>query len=288
MPFAPPLGHRSEEIPMRHRTFRVVLPLLAAFLVVQGARAEPPGAATGASPRPVAVVLSQPVDASEIEPRPEVARERGAALDAEAFAQWQLQARARQLAALVQARLLDAYAKRFRLEPTEDELRPILRPMEDIPSQVEESMRQFRQKRRAEIQKKLEAPDLDPAERARLTAELAQVERPSTISKAEILAGNRKFASTLVQSWKVQRSLYRRYGGRVLLSSFGTHVAVDAMKRFLQEEEKRGSFEIHDPGLRAAFWAAVAEETWADGVVTGRSADEVFAAPPWRAKERRR
>ena len=31
------------------------------------------------------------------------------------------------------------------------------------------------------------------------------------------------------------------------------------MKRFLQEEEKRGSFAIDDPDLRAAFWTAVAE-----------------------------
>ena len=27
--------------------------------------------------------------------------------------------------------------------------------------------------------------------------------------------------------------------------------------------------------------------TWADGVVTGPSADEVFAKPPWQAEERR-
>src|SRR5262245_20375359 len=132
---------------MRHRTFFVVLTLLAIFLVVQTAQAEPPGSATGSSLRPVAGVLSQRVDGSEIEPRPEVARQKGAGLDAEAFARWQLQARAQQLAALVQVRLLDAYAKRFRLEPTEAELRPLLRSMQDIPNQVEESMRQFRQRR---------------------------------------------------------------------------------------------------------------------------------------------
>ena len=93
--------------------------------------------------------------------------------------------------------------------------------------------------------------------------------------------------SALVQNWKVQRSLYRRYGGKVLLSSFGFNVAIDATNQFLREEEKRGSFEVFDPALRAAFWKAVTEETWADGVVTGPSADEVFAKPPWQAEERR-
>lgn len=143
-------------------------------------------------------------------------------------------------------------------------------------------MRQVRQRRLAEIRKKLEAPDLDPVERERLTAELADWERTSPDRDAEILEGSHKMMSALVQNWKVQRSLYQRYGGRVLVSSFGFNVAIDAMKRFLREEEKRGSFEVFDPDLRAALWRAVADETWADGVATGRRADELFATPPWQ------
>jgi len=80
----------------------------------------------------------------------------------------------------------------------------------------------------------------------------------------------------------------RSYGGKVLVSSFGFNVAIDAMMRFLREEEKRGSFEVFDPDLRAAFWRAVADETWADGVATGRDADELFATPPWQRVEERR
>jgi hypothetical protein len=145
-------------------------------------------------------------------------------------------------------------------------------------------MRRTRDRRVEEIRAKLKAPDLSAADRERLTADLAQWEQFPV--QLDTSAEDREFMSALVQNWKVQRSLYQRYGGRVLFSSFGTHVAIDALKKFLQEEQKRGSFEIFDPELRAAFWTATADETWADGVVQGRSADEVFASPPWRTKNR--
>jgi hypothetical protein len=211
--------------------------------------------------QPVAVVLSQPIDASEIEG-------------------------AKQLANLIQQRLLDSYAQKHGLEPTEAELRPLLRSFEEAGKKAEESMKRVRKQRVEEIRKKLEAPALDPAERAQLTASLADWERSPTGQDAKAREGER-MAVLLVQNWKVQRSLYRRYGGRVLVSSFGFHVAIDAMKQFFQEEEKRGSFAIPDPDLRAAFWTALADETWADGVTSGRGAEDVFATPPWQAEERR-
>ncbi len=258
---------------MKHHPLFVVL---AAFASVASAEAS----------QPVAMVLSQPVEVAEIDPRPDVVTRQKAGLDAEAFAQWLIQARAKQLAAQVQKRLLDSYAERHRLKPTEAELRPVLRTFEKTSKEVEESMRRVRQQRVEEIRKKLKAPALDAAERARLTADLASWERIPIGLKDQAREAD-PMISNLVQHWKVQRSLYQSYGGRVLLSSFGFNVAIDAMKQFLREEEKRGSFEIFDPGLRAAFWTAVADEAWADGVTTGRSADEVFATPPWQVEDRR-
>ena len=231
---------------MRHGA--LVFTLVAAFAI--------PGEAA----QPVAVVLSQPIDASGIKGPKE-------------------------LSSLVQQRLLDAYAQTHGLQPTEAELRPLLRSFEMAGKKAEESMKRVRQQRIGEIRKKLEAPGLDPAEREKLTADLASWESPpaSFEGKGE---GDR-MARLLVQNWKVQRSLYRRYGGRVLVSSFGFHVAIDAMKQFLREEEKRGSFEIPDPDLRAAFWTAVSDESWADGVASGRGAEDVFATAPWQEEVRR-
>ncbi|HWM94364.1 MAG TPA: hypothetical protein VN493_26650 [Thermoanaerobaculia bacterium] len=276
---------------MRHRALffvqamRLLIPaILAICLGVKAAQAQ---AGPAVSPQSVAVVLSQPVDASEIEPRPDGVAHQRPRLDDEAFARWVLQARAMRLAALVQKRLLDSYAKQSGLEPTEAELQPLLRSFEKGSKDVEESMRRTRQRRLAEIRKKLEDPALDPAERARLTAELAEWEQFPSGGEAETQKGDREFVSGLVQNWKVQRSLFNRYGGRVLVSSFGFNIAIDALKQFLREEETRGSFEIYDPALRTAFWTAVADETWADGVTSGPGAEKLFATPPWQVKRGR-
>jgi hypothetical protein len=265
----------------RNHLLTALLAVCLAAPAAPAVRAETPAPApavpAASAPRPVAVVLAQPIQEAEIEPAPAEAARQQAALDAEAFARWQLQARAKKLAGLVQVRLLDAYAKQHRLEPTEAELKPLLASLAATSRQTEEAMKKTRERRTAEIRAKLAAPDLAPADRERLQADLAQWEkfpsRPGTDDRA--------FMSNVAQYWKVQRSLYKRYGGRVLVSAFGAQ-AIDGQQTYLREEEKRGSFEIFDPGLRAAFWAASADETWADGAIQGRDADEVFATPPWQ------
>lgn len=236
---------------------------------------------------PVAVVLGRPVQSSEIEPRPEELARQKAALDSEAFARWLLKARAKQLAALVQGLLFDSYAERNGLKPTEAEMRPLLHSLEEASKQADESFKRVRQQRMDAIRKKLADPALDPAERTRLTADLSNWEQLPSRIESRAQEGGREMMVLLAQNWKVQRSLYQRHGGRVLLSSFGFHVAIDATKRFLREEEKRGSFEVFDPALRTAFWEAAADESWADGVATGSSAKDVFATAPWHAEGRR-
>jgi len=260
-----------------------LLTVALGLLEGQTAAPDPPA---GSAPRRVAVVLAQPIYESEIEPRPDAVAQKRTGLDAEASARWLLQARGQQLAGVIQKQLLHAYAKRSRLEPTEAELQPLLDSLQEssMNEKIAISMKRSRDRRIAEIRAKLEAPDLSAAERERLTADLAEWEKSPT--QLDIAPGDREFMSILVENWKVQRSLYQRYGGKVLVSSLGTHVAIDAMKKFLEEEEKSGSFEIFDPDLRAAFWTAVADESWADVVVQGRRADEVFATPPWQKKGR--
>jgi len=260
--------------------------LLAVCLGAPAVRAEAPvpAALEVIGPHPVAMVLSQPIQEVEIEPTPaEAARQAG--LDAEALARWRLQARAKKLAGLVQVRLLEAYAKQHRLEPTEAELKPLLATLEATSRRTEEAMKTTREQRTAEIRTKLAAPDLAAADRERLQADLAKWEsfpsRPDGRTEQE----GRTFMSNLAQYWKVQRSLYQRYGGRVLVSAFGAQ-AIDGQLKYMREEEKRGSFEIFDPALRAAFWTASTDETWADGAIKGRDADEVFATPPWQERSK--
>jgi hypothetical protein len=59
-------------------------------------------------------------------------------------------------------------------------------------------------------------------------------------------------AASIVR-WKTMRALYRQYGGRVVFQQAGPE-PLDALRRFLEDGEKRGDFRIADPGLEAAFW----------------------------------
>ncbi len=80
--------------------------------------------------------------------------------------------------------------------------------------------------------------------------------------------------------FKLQRALYRKHGGRVALSAFGTHTAVDATAAELKLLEKQGKLGFTDAQAREAFYRAITEAP-GDGVVKGEKAAAAFAVPPW-------
>jgi hypothetical protein len=58
----------------------------------------------------------------------------------------------------------------------------------------------------------------------------------------------------MLKHWKLQRHLYDEFGGgRILWQQAGIE-AFDAMRGWLETEEKNGRFTISDPGLRTAFY----------------------------------
>jgi uncharacterized protein YneR len=58
--------------------------------------------------------------------------------------------------------------------------------------------------------------------------------------------------------WKVQNTLYDRYGGRIAVDRGGQWaVALDAYERFLRESEQKGLIEFHEDEFRALFWNCV-------------------------------
>jgi hypothetical protein len=58
----------------------------------------------------------------------------------------------------------------------------------------------------------------------------------------------------IVDHWKLERHLYKKFGGgRLLFQQAGTE-AFDAMKNWLQTHERAGSFKITDPKLRTEFY----------------------------------
>jgi hypothetical protein len=60
--------------------------------------------------------------------------------------------------------------------------------------------------------------------------------------------------------WKIERELFKRYGGVVAVSKFRSPIPVDAYRRFLVDTERSGAFEILDLKMRQAFFEQLSEK----------------------------
>jgi hypothetical protein len=60
--------------------------------------------------------------------------------------------------------------------------------------------------------------------------------------------------------WKIERELFKRYGGVVAVSKFRSPIPLEAYRRFLEDTQRTGAFEIFDPKLRQAFFEQLSEK----------------------------
>lgn len=64
----------------------------------------------------------------------------------------------------------------------------------------------------------------------------------------------RELPRSMVLQWKVGRALYQRYGGEVIFQQANPMEPVGAMRKFLEEQEKAGAFEIYNADDRKRFF----------------------------------
>jgi hypothetical protein len=57
-----------------------------------------------------------------------------------------------------------------------------------------------------------------------------------------------------VKQWKVNQSLYRKFGGRIIFQQAGWE-PIDAYRRLLEQYETQKSFVVHDAALHAAVYS---------------------------------
>jgi len=101
------------------------------------------------------------------------------------------------------------------------------------------------------------------AEQQRLTvtdAEVAELESalklppPPEGVDAALKAQLREIPRSMVLQWKTSKALYQRYGGDVIFQQANPMEPVGAMRRFLEEQEKAGAFEIYGAEDRKRFY----------------------------------
>jgi hypothetical protein len=157
------------------------------------------------------------------------------------------------------AALSTQYAKDHHLEPTDQELQLFASSMK----KREEEMYAKMQKDKERLTQELATPNISTESRLSKEKELQRLERMmKQITEIRRITepvaqqsgfASRTLAQSQVQKWKIDQSLYERYGGRVIFQQAGPE-PWDAWRMFLLEEHTKGSFKILKPELEASFW----------------------------------
>jgi len=172
---------------------------------------------------------------------------------------------------------------RTELDPIETILKILQKPRwpneterREMKSQIPELEQSLRSPTLSDIDRKTAEGQLKHCRRfVDLTDEQAEKEFRDFESKVQ-----RESAAEWVQSWKFHRALFKQYGGRIIWQQAGIE-PIEAMRTWLEEQEKDGDFVIHDPELRKSFWEYyIREHPFTTEKPKGDEFDEPFWTKP--------
>ena len=139
---------------------------------------------------------------------------------------------------------------------------------------IEEQAAELREQLQ-DVQRQLKNSELPEEARRKFEAEQRSLQ-------GRLNPPGREFAQYMLGHWKFQRHLYQNYGGgRILWQQAGLE-AFDAMRNWLEAQEKQGKFKITDPELRKKFY-----EYWTahdHGAFLTDDPERIrreFLEPPW-------
>lgn len=160
---------------------------------------------------------------------------------------------------LIFGALLEKFARENKVEPTDKELDTFVMKTEEIEKQHQIKFEEDRKK----LVIALKSTSLSTRERKDKKSQLQTLEsilkttremKEGTKGMEEQLRTmKRKNARRFVRSWKINKALYAKYGGRVIFQQAGVE-PLDAYRDFLREQEKNGAFRILDKKYEAPFW----------------------------------
>jgi hypothetical protein len=81
----------------------------------------------------------------------------------------------------------------------------------------------------------------------------ADIVADATEESEEDRTARLEIAAAFIRQWKINRALYQQYGGRISFQQRGPE-PLDAYRRFLEERQARGDFNIVNKKLEAEFW----------------------------------
>lgn len=196
--------------------------------------------------------------------------------------------RREELSSLIYTSLLEQYAKEHKIEATAEEVKTFLAKSDEMGKETRAGF--VKDKKR--LEEELKSTTLTEDDRARKEQELAMTEDLlKSIAEEEAAEKPKerdpeeaKMAREFVRTWKINRALFKQYGGRVIFQQAGPE-PLDAYRDFFREQETKGAFRITDEEAKKDFWKYFTDEsihTFLDAK-EGEQAMEV----PWWLKQQK-
>lgn len=197
---------------------------------------------------------------------------------------------AEELRYVVLRTLTDRYAERAGIAVTQTE-------KDAYVEHLQASMKKDREQhaaRQAELQRQLASGEPGEAERRSLTAEIEALDQllasldalaeENARNPEETRAARDEVAGAFIRQWKINRALYREFGGRIIFQQGGPE-PLDAYHRFLEASQARGDFEITNRDLDAAFWRYYRTDEIHSFFAPGSKEEAQAFDAPWRESQ---
>jgi hypothetical protein len=233
---------------------RFVAALITAFLLIpamfssaqttqNGPKSDPSGGDSGGNKTLIAIVFHEPLYLEQFTPaEAELKRKELPPAD---FNKWLIENRAARLYDFVWAAVRSRYIEREKIAVSEKEFVALRESVEQI------------------LKSRPGSPDDSP---------FPSLE-DSGIANAWLRA--------VLIDWKICKSLYERYGGRVGTGSLGACIALDGQHALLREHHEAGDIQFHNADIEAVFWKYAQREHFADTYPTGEQLRALLATPPY-------
>lgn len=108
-----------------------------------------------------------------------------------------------------------------------------------------------------------------------------ELPKGTTLTPAERKGIMVAWARGSLMDWKVCKSLYEKYGGRVGIGSLGAWTAFDGQNALLREHYKAGDIKFHHAEMEMAFWQHTTIKNFADAYPKGERLQRLLATPPY-------
>ena len=225
-------------------------------------------------------ILSSVLQAEEIYGQPQ------APLVAEVLGTAVHTADAEEMKYVILDRLLDRYAAKQGIEVSQADVDAYI----DAMTRVAEQDRQRRAAQREELVQLLGKAPPDDTRRDELASQIETLDQlQSSLDEMdsgseEGRAAREQVATAFIRQWRLNRELYRQYGGRIIYQQGGPE-PLDAYRKFLEEQQGQGSFRILDKSLETGFWEYYRNDSIHSFYPAGSPEEAQTFSTPWWLRE---